>query len=1501
MNGRKLGLWLSSFIIVFLFVIQFVSSTIVMEAEEDDNREKAAQGEEDPGAQFVNKVLKDGDEAAADQEDFNSYPHILITEMSPNSAGKDDYEYFEVYNNTTQPLSLNNYSFYYQYIKGRHADKAMMLKENAVILPQQLVVFWYNPSGKTKADFNAKFGTRIPEEQIIEIKSFKRFYNGGNRGAAIKDKVGQTVISASYLPKETNNAGKVVQYCYPKSSTIMNKLAVLANPTPGSFDLEQVPEKPVNIEEMEEDISPPILKHKPVKNSEAYTDIILEASVKDNQSVPYATVYYKKEGGEAFTALSMTITAEKPGHFSAKIPGNVVESNLVYYIEASDGKNYIKTNELKITVAKPKVDFNKLPIFLITEIVPDSTNVGSEDGYEFIELYNNSDQDLNFKDYHIQYRYGSDPETDVMWESVPADFTIPSQKIVVFWIINESNKAKTVSDFNRHYKSQLVENQDIVKIYSPGMANNSHRGIVIATNTDIESSVAYYANHSNVDDTHEDKGITYKYPADGGSIMKKVSPGKKAATPGKISKSQVPIKPVEIPKDTKAPIFENLTDTKEIKQTDDLVLTADAQDNFIVKTVALFYKNNKEKKYKKVFLQQDHNTLHYPYTIYAPELIARKSIEYYFVVSDGTNEISSKKYMVKVNSDRSDARLRLNVKKGDILSGEEILKAASDDAGPEQVKLYIDDREPTGSTFRSLEYESYLAFEVRGVNTFFQNGVTMGDEILRIFDDWIPQWKTITVPVQPEKLKAGPNRFMIRSGDKATPFPRDNGENRDDFSLRNVRLILADGTVIRDPNSHHPEKIIAMKDSSPAAGFTFNIPGEKMLAKTYKWDTLKMKDGTYTIRAKDAVNREVSAKVKVDNTAPAIETNMEKGKEYKGKFTIHANAVDAIAGIKSTEVKLDNQVIHVPYETSSAKLSPGAHHLKMTAVDNVGNKAEQSMAFSVVDELPKKPELIAPESGTVHEGTDALLKVKVTDPTNDDMRVSFYQGFQYKPSDTKMMKVYKHAADTEPPKMMVQPGEMDVLAEEIRKISASDNDYLVTDSDSQFPYHRFDVTIDSSVDETDIVELSWEGHSLPGRKVSMYAWSHKKNKWIMLDYKIAGKEDFTLTKPVATEEFVQDSKVNVLVQDEIPASPEKYDYAFVWMSDTQYYSESYPYIYDRMTKWIVENQDAYKIKYVFHTGDLVDESNQEYQWNNADMFMDTLDEANIPNGVLAGNHDVDHKTSDYTNFYRYFGEKRYRDRSYYGGSYKNNRGHYDLISANGNDYIMVYMGWGIDDEAIAWLNQVLADHPDRKAILCFHEFLQASGTRHPMGDKLYNEVVLPNKNVFIVFSGHYHEAQTLIDEIDDNRDGAPDRKVYQVLMDYQGGPEGGKGYMRLLHFDQDQNRILVNTYSPYMNDYNYYDTDKYGAKDEFVIDLDLDAQQKRIATDSFSVNVYTDKLIDVEKGVKSGSEAEVRWRRLEPGQTYYWYTIAEDDYTGRTVSDIWSFETNSTAPSGVSQ
>ncbi|HIW32138.1 MAG TPA: S-layer homology domain-containing protein, partial [Candidatus Paenibacillus intestinavium] len=426
---------------------------------------------------------------------------------------------------------------------------------------------------------------------------------------------------------------------------------------------------------------------------------------------------------------------------------------------------------------------------------------------------------------------------------------------------------------------------------------------------------------------------------------------------------------------------------------------------------------------------------------------------------------------------------------------------------------------------------------------------------------------------------------------------------------------------------------------------------------------------------------------------------------------------------------------------------------------------------------------------------------------------------------------------------------------------------------------------------TDEVEINWQGNSLEGRKVSLYAWNPSVEQWDLLDRHIAGLEDFKLEAKVAAGDYNDDGVINVMVQDERPVTEDKYDFSFIWMSDTQYYSESYPEIYTTNTQWVVDNQEAMDIRYIIHTGDIVDDADQAYQWEAANTSMEIIEKAKIPYGVLAGNHDVDHQTGDYSYYWQHYGEDRFKDMETYGGSYQNNRGHYDLISAGGIDFIIVYMGWNIGDAEIDWVEQVVKDHPERKAILAFHEYLLVSNNRAPIADEIYERVVVPYSNVIATLSGHYHDAETLVDEIDDNGDSIIDRKVYQMLADYQGAEKGGLGYIRLLQFDLDNDQIHVKTYSPYLDDYNYYDPSEHPGKDEFDMDVDLGVMNKRVATDYFEVNIHTAQVFGEVTDIASGSEASVQWKQLKQGTNYEWYVEVTDQFSGKLVSPIWNFTT----------
>src|SRR5699024_2378404 len=187
----------------------------------------------------------------------------------------------------------------------------------------------------------------------------------------------------------------------------------------------------------------------------------------------------------------------------------------------------------------------------------------------------------------------------------------------------------------------------------------------------------------------------------------------------------------------------------------------------------------------------------------------------------------SKTFKVDVEGTEHSDELRLNVDDNEWIAGDKILKATGEE-DPSDLSLAIDEIEVT-DTFRALETEAYFAFDVRKTNIFFQNGVTMGDEILEIFDDTINTYTTLTVPISEDKLKIGKNVISIRSGNKVSPFDEESTENRNDFTVKNVRLVLSDGTTIYDPNYDNVNKELLLGDdgsSIPFIDFEFTIEEE---------------------------------------------------------------------------------------------------------------------------------------------------------------------------------------------------------------------------------------------------------------------------------------------------------------------------------------------------------------------------------------------------------------------------------------------------------------------------------------------------------------------------------------------------------------------------------------------------------------------------------------------------------------------------------------------------
>nr|WP_255436422.1 metallophosphoesterase [Tessaracoccus sp. MC1756] len=357
-------------------------------------------------------------------------------------------------------------------------------------------------------------------------------------------------------------------------------------------------------------------------------------------------------------------------------------------------------------------------------------------------------------------------------------------------------------------------------------------------------------------------------------------------------------------------------------------------------------------------------------------------------------------------------------------------------------------------------------------------------------------------------------------------------------------------------------------------------------------------------------------------------------------------------------------------------------------------------------------------------------------------------------------------------------------------------------------------------------------------------------------------------------------------------APERstYDFTIAHMSDTQYYNATADYHRHQVgiNDFLLAERDNLNLQYVVHTGDIVDNNELPVQWERANPQYQKFDDAGLPYGVLAGNHDVSQASNDYTEYSQHFGAGRFEGNPWYGGSHLDNRGHFDLISAGGIDFLHLYMGWGAGDEQIEWLNQVLRAYPERIAVLNLHEYMLTTGGLGAIPQRIFNEVIAVNPNVRMVQSGHYHDAFTRLDAFDDDGDGVDDRTVVSMLFDYQGLPEGGQGFVRLQHFDNEARQMLVRTYSPTLQQFNAVDATLEPEHQSFEISYDtlgIEPAVESLTTTALTADILTEQVIGSFADAESGSTVSALW--AEPGADGAgWYLVSRDDFGGEAISEV---------------
>jgi 3',5'-cyclic AMP phosphodiesterase CpdA len=297
-------------------------------------------------------------------------------------------------------------------------------------------------------------------------------------------------------------------------------------------------------------------------------------------------------------------------------------------------------------------------------------------------------------------------------------------------------------------------------------------------------------------------------------------------------------------------------------------------------------------------------------------------------------------------------------------------------------------------------------------------------------------------------------------------------------------------------------------------------------------------------------------------------------------------------------------------------------------------------------------------------------------------------------------------------------------------------------------------------------------------------------------------------------------------------------WTIVVLPDTQYYSRSYPEVFEAQTKWIAQHVQDRNIKYVLHLGDITAD-NLEPQWQAAQRAMSHLDGV-VPYALVGGNHDYGPKgnSANRESFLNeYFPLARYAGWPTFGGAMESGKvdNTCHLFEAGGKKWIVLALEWAPRDEVVAWADRVLTEHPDRLGILITHAYLSSDNTRYDYatrgekqsatphhyqltklpgrgndGEELWQKLVSRHPNMVLTVNGHVLEdgVARLSSE------GIHGNVVHQMLVNYQRmRPKQGNGFLRLLEFLPDGKTIQVRGYSP------VWDTYKTDVQNQFLLTL----------------------------------------------------------------------------------
>ncbi|MDP4152386.1 MAG: lamin tail domain-containing protein [Bacillota bacterium] len=645
---------------------------------------------------------------------------IVFTDVVANSinvGSQDGYDYVQLINTSNKPIDLKNYKLAYRRNTSAWLNVGLMGFNNItkypkaenqtepdsiIVKPGEIYVLWVkittsSTAPLTRSNFASAYGNTIDVDHILvaEHATTGNPVNPGDNfylvnvtaktetnsmwivpGTSTSSNYEQQAIAKlQFSGDQVANENTAAKLWYDSNLGYSNSFAGLKKLTPGYLNQWK------QIETDYSDYSAPVFgEFTPQASIDRTTDtstpFTLTVNVSDDKDLRAGRLYYRSIGDSTYKMLESDYVEARDGKgttLNSSITFTIPETDIIttgrlqYYFEALDAGGNISTlpadkNKPFETKVLLKPSAFEMPEIIITEVEP---NPSGTDVFEFVEIYNTTDHDIDMTNYQLRIANSFENNTwytnNWAWESTASKMLGAKEMMTIFlynadaynagykWATDE-DKSNTWEEFQTFYTSSIpVDNRVLAPAFSDTTgaaisgANNLTNGAGVKAvqivkkvngNIDVVSQAKYTATDSS----------STSQVVNGFSINYITFPG--CDPINNYDALMIDYKAIPSPNglldvqkmsdsDDTTPVV-TMQEPTQYRQPDETTFTVTAQDNNI-RYAALFYKMDTDTMYKTVMMTKVDGTNDYTCDVPASDLKKSKNIRYFYVVSDGIN------------------------------------------------------------------------------------------------------------------------------------------------------------------------------------------------------------------------------------------------------------------------------------------------------------------------------------------------------------------------------------------------------------------------------------------------------------------------------------------------------------------------------------------------------------------------------------------------------------------------------------------------------------------------------------------------------------------------------------------------------------------------------------------------------------------------------------------------------------------------------------------------